>query len=59
MKFQSLAIQDAKLIELMMQKDDRGFFARNFCSKLFQQKHLAHICAQSSISVTSKTGTLR
>jgi dTDP-4-dehydrorhamnose 3,5-epimerase len=59
MKFQSLAIHDARLLELKVQKDERGFFIRTFCKKTLQQECAAYTCEQSSMSVTQKAGTLR
>ncbi len=59
MKFHALEIQDAKLIELDLQKDERGFFARSFCKELLQKEHLPHVILQSSISFNNNAGTLR
>jgi dTDP-4-dehydrorhamnose 3,5-epimerase len=40
-------------------EDDRGFFARSFCSEEFAAQGLPSVFEQSSISHTTRAGTIR
>lgn len=46
-------------IEMLPNFDERGFFARSWCQKEFQDHGLNGNLAQCSISVNSRKGTLR
>jgi dTDP-4-dehydrorhamnose 3,5-epimerase len=46
-------------ILLEEQQDERGFFARSFCQKEFQQNGLNPATVQCSIAFNEKKGTLR
>lgn len=59
MKFIPTPLQDAYLIELEKRGDDRGFFARFFCSREFTQAGLATEFVQINTSLSAKRGTLR
>jgi dTDP-4-dehydrorhamnose 3,5-epimerase len=59
MIFKELKIKGAYLIDLEKREDDRGFFARSFCSRDFQEHGLSGQIQQSNISYNKKAGTLR
>ena len=59
MKFMSLPLLGAHLIELEKRGDERGFFARFFCETEFAQHGLHASFAQINNSLTAKAGTLR
>jgi dTDP-4-dehydrorhamnose 3,5-epimerase len=59
MKFTETKISGAYLIEIEPMNDERGFFARSFCTEEFQQQGLASNFVQCSISFTSQLGTIR
>jgi dTDP-4-dehydrorhamnose 3,5-epimerase len=59
MKFLETPLQGAYVIELEKRGDDRGFFARTYCEKEFQQHELpTHFC-QVNNSSSAARGTLR
>jgi len=59
MRFKSLKIDGAKLIQIDARPDSRGFFARTFCAEEFAAQGLPPAVAQSSISYNAKAGTVR
>ncbi|MBM4386812.1 MAG: dTDP-4-dehydrorhamnose 3,5-epimerase [Deltaproteobacteria bacterium] len=59
MKFTETELAGAFLIELEPSEDERGFFARTFCRKEFEERGLVTDFVQSSISFNKKKGTLR
>jgi dTDP-4-dehydrorhamnose 3,5-epimerase len=59
MKFTETKIFGAYLIEIEPMVDERGFFARSFCTNEFQQQGLESNFVQCSISFTSQLGTIR
>lgn len=59
MKFQSTKIPGVFEIHLEPHSDERGFFARAWCRKEFEDRGLSPALAQCSISVNTKKGTLR
>ena len=59
MKFTQTKIPGAYLIEIQPFRDERGFFARSFCTDEFQHQELDHSFVQCSISFTSQLGTIR
>lgn len=59
MKFTPTPLQDAYLIDLELLEDDRGFFARTFCMKEFEEHGLATFTAQCNLSFNHQAGTLR
>jgi dTDP-4-dehydrorhamnose 3,5-epimerase len=59
MLFSPLTIRGPLVIELEKLEDDRGFFARSFCSDLFMERGLCTHYPQWSISFNHHRGTLR
>lgn len=59
MKFTPLPLAGAHLIDLEKRGDDRGFFARFFCTDEFSQQGLSAKFVQINNSLTGKKGTLR
>ncbi|MDQ6707130.1 MAG: dTDP-4-dehydrorhamnose 3,5-epimerase [Acidobacteriota bacterium] len=59
MKFLPTQLQGAYVIRHQRIEDDRGFFARSFCVKEFQERDLEHRFAQANISYNAAPGTLR
>ena len=59
MKFHTIDLEGAYVIEPEPLEDERGFFARSFCSKEFKDHGLDFSIVQSSISYNKKNGTLR
>lgn len=59
MKFTSIPLAGAYLIELEPTFDERGFFARSWSSKEFSLQGLNPNLAECSISFNAKKGTLR
>jgi dTDP-4-dehydrorhamnose 3,5-epimerase len=59
MLFSPLNIPGPLIIELEKLEDDRGFFARSFCSDLFIERGLCAHYPQWSISFNHHRGTLR
>lgn len=59
MKFQETPIAGAWLIEISPIRDDRGFFARNYCHKEFTERGLSVHIEQGNMGYNAKKGTLR
>jgi dTDP-4-dehydrorhamnose 3,5-epimerase len=60
MKFTPLnQVQGAFLIEVERMSDERGFFARSFCSQELEKQGLNPRLVQCSVSYNHKAGTLR
>ena len=59
MIFTETALPGAYVIDLEPQVDERGFFARAWCAREFAARGLESRLVQSSISVTTRRGTLR
>jgi len=59
LKFHESPLKGAYTIELEKRGDDRGFFARFFCTEEFSSQGLNSSFAQINNSLTSKKGTLR
>ncbi len=59
MKFVEAPLKGAFVIELEPIEDERGFFARTFCRREFEEHGLNPNLAQCSISFNRKRGTLR
>ena len=59
MKFNNTPLQDAYTIELEKRGDDRGFFARLFCTEEFANQGIVSSYAQINNSLTERRGTLR
>jgi dTDP-4-dehydrorhamnose 3,5-epimerase len=52
-------LHDAYVIQLEPARDDRGFFARTFCTDAFAERGLEVQYPQHSISFSARRGTLR
>lgn len=59
MIFNSTPLKDAYLIELEKREDERGFFARLFCTDEFSKHQLEHAFVQANNSLSKEKGTLR
>jgi dTDP-4-dehydrorhamnose 3,5-epimerase len=59
MKFIPTPLADACLIEMERKGDSRGFFARAFCEREFEQAGLATRFCQINNSQSARKGTLR
>ncbi len=59
MIFKKTDLKDAYLIELEKLGDERGFFARSYCKKEFQEQGIDHAIVQSNISYNKFRHTLR
>lgn len=59
MKFDPLAFAGSYLIEPEAHADERGFFARTYCSREFAENGLNENLRQCSISFNSRKHTLR
>lgn len=59
MIFKETRLKGAYVIELEPMEDERGFFARSFCQKEFEEHGLNPRIAQCNISYNKKKGTLR
>jgi len=59
LKFKSTKFKNLFVIEIEPVRDNRGFFARVWDKKIFQEKGLSNDFVQNSISQNLKKGTLR
>ena len=59
MLFKETKLKEAYIIELEPLEDERGFFARSFCQKEFEEHSLNFRIVQCSLSYNKKKGTLR
>jgi dTDP-4-dehydrorhamnose 3,5-epimerase len=59
MRFTQTPLGSAFIVEIEHQQDERGFFARSFCRREFEQHGLAVEVVQSSISYNRRRHTLR
>lgn len=59
MIFRETPLKGAYLIELEPRSDARGFFARSFCAREFEEHGLKPAVAQCNLSYNHKAGTLR
>ena len=59
MKFHKTELDGAWIIELEKLEDNRGFFARAWCEKEFEDHGLVTTVAQANNSWNTKAGTLR
>jgi dTDP-4-dehydrorhamnose 3,5-epimerase len=57
--FTETRLKGAFVIDLDRKKDERGYFARAFCQKDFQEHGLKSVIAQANIASNLKKGTLR
>jgi dTDP-4-dehydrorhamnose 3,5-epimerase len=59
MKFTETPLKGAFVMDLEKRGDDRGFFARFFCEREYQQHGLDHKIVQANTSFSKYRGTLR
>ena len=59
MIFRETRLKGAYIIEIEPLEDERGFFARSFCRKEFEEHDLNPCIVQCNISYNRKRGTLR
>jgi dTDP-4-dehydrorhamnose 3,5-epimerase len=59
LKFLETPLIGLYIVELETLHDDRGFFARSFCTREFEALGLDSMVAQCNISFNDKAGTLR
>ena len=52
-------LKGAFVVELERRDDERGFFARSFCRREFQQRGMNPLIAQSGIAKNREKGTIR
>jgi dTDP-4-dehydrorhamnose 3,5-epimerase len=59
MIFTPTALAGAYLVDIEERRDDRGFFARAFCTEEFAAQGLVTTVVQTNLSFNHKAGTLR
>ena len=59
MQFHSTPLQDARIVTLEPRMDERGLFARSFCTQEFEAAGLISRMVQCNISYNRFKGTLR
>jgi dTDP-4-dehydrorhamnose 3,5-epimerase len=59
MIFTETRLKGAYIIDLERREDDRGFFARAFCQREFEERGLKPNIVQASIASNRRKGTLR
>jgi dTDP-4-dehydrorhamnose 3,5-epimerase len=59
MLFRKTKLADVRLIELQPAVDERGFFARTFCTREFGAEGLETSFVQHSMSSTARKGSIR
>lgn len=59
MIFKETKLKGAYIIELEPLEDERGFFARSFCRKEFEEQGLNFSIVQCNLSYNKRKGTLR
>ena len=59
MKFIETSLSGVFIVELEPIEDERGFFARSWCSEEFKKRRLVNTLRQCNISFNKKKGTIR
>jgi len=59
LKFTETPLKGAFIVDVDKIEDNRGFFARSWCQKEFEQQGLNNQLVQCNISFNAKKGTLR
>jgi dTDP-4-dehydrorhamnose 3,5-epimerase len=59
MRFTATRLENAWIVEPEPHEDDRGLFARTFCTREFRDQGLAHTFVQCNTSWNSRQGTVR
>jgi dTDP-4-dehydrorhamnose 3,5-epimerase len=58
-RFTQTPLRGAYLIDLEPHPDERGFFARTFCAREFEEHGLSPVVVQANMSFNRRKGTLR
>ena len=59
MRFEETRLLGAYVLDLEPIRDDRGFFARSFCAREFEEHGLQPVVAQCNVSFNASKGTVR
>jgi dTDP-4-dehydrorhamnose 3,5-epimerase len=59
MIFTPTALAGAYLVDLERREDERGFFARAFCQREFEERGLRPVIAQANVGFNRRRGTIR
>lgn len=59
MQFHQVELEGAYIIKLNKKRDNRGYFARNFCVRTFEENGIDFKISQCNYSYNIKKGTLR
>ena len=59
MIFTKTNIEGVAIVDLVVKRDDRGFFARSFCREEFIENGLEPMVEQCNLSFNHKKGTIR
>jgi dTDP-4-dehydrorhamnose 3,5-epimerase len=59
MIFERTSLPGAYIVELDRKCDDRGFFARAFCAREFEEHGLPQTMVQANVSLSYRRGTVR
>ena len=59
MIFTETALPGVYILDLELRQDDRGFFARTFCQREFDERGLTPVGVQSNLSFNYRQGTVR
>lgn len=59
MHFIETRLKGAYVIEMEKRGDERGFFARSYCQREFEEYGLAMPVVQTNVSYSKNKGTLR
>lgn len=59
MIFSKTHIEGVAIVDLVVKRDDRGFFARSFCREEFIENGLEPMVEQCNLSFNHKKGTIR
>jgi dTDP-4-dehydrorhamnose 3,5-epimerase len=59
MIFTETKLRGAFVLEIERHEDNRGFFARKFCQREFEQHGLKPVIAQANVAFNRKKGTVR
>jgi dTDP-4-dehydrorhamnose 3,5-epimerase len=59
MIFTETRLKGAFILDMERREDNRGFFARVFCQREFEEHGLNPVIAQSNVAVTARKGALR
>lgn len=59
MIFTETKLQGAFILDIDRREDNRGFFARAFCQREFEEHGLRPVIAQANIAFNKKKGTMR